>query len=125
MQPPPASEFNNCEFNNCAGHTYDTIYSTTAVGEWQVVQASVVDSATNILNVDVADPSSSTSQTRAYGDTMGASAKNYRLFNRNDNQVFHGIVGEMVVINDDLTTVEQDDIRLYLAKKWIRGTTAS
>jgi len=111
---------NKYELNNCAGTTYDTIRSTTNVGEWQVVQASVVDSATNILNIDVADPAASTTQTVAYGDTMGTSAKTYELFNRNGGNIFHGIVGEMVVINDDLTTAEQDEIRLHLVNKWIR-----
>lgn len=85
------------------------------VGEWQVIQASVVEAKKNILWVD------GEKLTSTYGDkSKGFSiATSYDLFNRNGNEGFKGDVGELLVVDSALTPEEQAEIRAYLKNKWL------
>lgn len=106
---------NQYEFNNCAGSAHDTLRSKATVGEWQVIQASVVEAKKNILWVD------GEKLTSTYGDkSKGFSiATSYDLFNRNGNEGFKGDVGELLVVDSALTPEEQAEIRAYLKNKWL------
>ena len=81
-----------------------------------MVQASVVDAKRNVLWVN------NEKLTSVYGDLSKgfALATSYGIFNRNGNEGFKGDIGEVLVVDSDLTDDEQAEIRAYLKNKWLK-----
>jgi hypothetical protein len=116
---------NRFEMNNCAGFSYDTLISDppTVDGQWQVVQASVIEGKQNQMRVSTPGHGNGINiETTGYGGTgFGDKPVTYSFFNRNGRDTFTGLVGEVVAFEGEMSQDEQLALFQHLEAKWING----